>query len=612
MHRWARRLLLCALAVPWPAHAALQVTAESGATAADAEASRRLVQATLPRLPPVLRDWDATLQLGWRDDLPAQVHGRIRGRRILLDRALLAAWQDGSAGEGRDAAVTALVHEVAHAWDHGPGRISRDPRTLDLAGWQVRPLWPGRGARNAFNARSPDAYELASPAEFVAVNVEHFLLDPAYACRRPALHAHFAAHFGWSPEAPACAATLPYVDAGALADADAAPLLELDPARVVAVDYLLAGDGEAMSSRWGHSMLRLVVCAPGRAPGPDCRLDLDHHRVLSFRAFVDDLQLSSWRGLTGGYPSRLFVLPLQQVVDEYTRVEMRPLASIPLRLSAGEIAALLERAARVHWSYDGRYRFVGNNCAVETWKLLHDGLPRASAADLASITPKGLLRRLRRAGLVDDSAVPADADEARRFGYRFEPWNAHYQALYDTAREILALEHAAVADWLRMAPAQRAPWLQRGDMRASAALLLLEEAALRREEQQARDALKRLVFRAGDAGRSAYRRATDVPGDGLLPILAEALREGGALASPSALLSLPGYGLPLAAERTQARTGAGARAARLRALEDRLRAAARDRLPRATRESLEQAEANVAALGARLRGLHEAEGGVAF
>ena len=65
---------------------------------------------------------------------------------------------------------------------------------------------------------------------------------------------------------------------------------------------------------------------------------------------MGDVELSSWRGLTGGYPSRLFVLPLQQVVDEYTKVELRGLASLPLQLSAQEIAGLLERSAPVHWS----------------------------------------------------------------------------------------------------------------------------------------------------------------------------------------------------------------------------------------------------------------------
>ena len=569
------------------AEAALRIEAEPGLPEAELAATQELVDEALSRLPPRWRAQERTLQLAWRDDLPEGVHGRIRGRRIGLSRALL----DG-AGAGIEPAVAALLHELAHAWDREHG-LSRDPRLLDLAGWQVRPLWPGRTRRNDLSARSPDAYELHSPAEFVAVNLEHFLLDPGYACRRRALHAWFAAHFDWAPDAPACDAALPYVDAGVLSDAGAEPLLELDPSRVFAVDYLLAGDGDAMMSRWGHSMLRLVVCAPGREPGPDCRLDLDHHRVLSFRAFVDDLQLSSWRGLTGGYPSRLFVLPMQQVVDEYTRVELRPLDSIPLHLSNDAIAALLERAAHVHWSYDGRYRFIGNNCAVETWKLLHDGVPGVADAGLDSITPKGLLRRLRRAGLVDDGQRPADPAEALRLGYRFEPWSAHYQALYDTAREQLSLGPDDVEAWLGLPPSRRASWLERGDMRASAALLLLEEAALRREEQQARDVLKRHVSLGG-----------------LPDLLAEALREGGVLASPAELLSLSGYGLPQAAEREQARAGAGARAARLRELDARLHAVAREWLPSTNRAALEQTEANIAVLGRRLRTLHESEGGL--
>src|SRR3546814_8886738 len=77
------------------------------------------------------------------------------------------------------------------------GGLSRDPRLLDLAGWQIGPLRFGlRLSRNAFTDRSPDPYELDSPAEFVAVNLEYFVLDPAYACRRPALHRYFVAHFG--------------------------------------------------------------------------------------------------------------------------------------------------------------------------------------------------------------------------------------------------------------------------------------------------------------------------------------------------------------------------------------------------------------------------------
>ncbi len=110
------------------------------------------------------------------------------------------------------------------------------------------------------------------------------------------------------------------------------PLGHVDPERVYEIDYLLAEANQNLVSRWGHSMLRLVICAPGRPRGPDCRLDLDQHLVLSYRAFVGDVQLSSWDGLVGKYPSRLFVLPLAQVIDEYTKTELRGLASVPLRL----------------------------------------------------------------------------------------------------------------------------------------------------------------------------------------------------------------------------------------------------------------------------------------
>ena len=56
------------------------------------------------------------------------------------------------------------------------------------------------------------------------------------------------------------------------------------------------------------------------------------------------------------------MLPLNQVINEYTQLELRGLSSVPLALDEQDIASLLERVAQVHWSYDGRYLFVSNNC----------------------------------------------------------------------------------------------------------------------------------------------------------------------------------------------------------------------------------------------------------
>ncbi|HRN61311.1 MAG TPA: DUF4105 domain-containing protein [Luteimonas sp.] len=586
-------LLACAA----PALAELRVDVDAAdLSPAEAAATGELVDLALAVLPPVFRErLDQAIVLRWRDDLPGHVHGRARNGRIGLRRELLDGWMRRDAiatldDPGARAALTALLHELAHIYDRSPqGGLSRDPRLLDLAGWPVRPLRFGlRASRNDLSDRSPDAYELESPAEFVAVNLEHFLLDPDYACRRPALYRHFAGHFDMAGDvAAACAEELPFVATGG--DDTALRLLGLDPARVASVDYLFAEANDRPMSRWGHSMLRLVVCAPGRPRGPDCRLDLEHHLVLSFRAFVDDVQISSWRGLTGSYPARLFVLPLAQVVDEYTKVELRGLQSIPLRLDEAEVAALLERAARVHWSYDGRYYFVGNNCAVETWKLLNDGVRRLSQAHLRSITPTGLLRKLEREGIAD-ATVLDDAGRALREGYRFESLAAYFAEMFVVANDALALPADDAGAWFALDPTQRRTWLARGDLRATAALLVLEQAALRREQAQAREALKRRFLRGDGGGMDeAAGRAREL------------LADGAYAGRPALLLSGTGYGLPQADERARLEAAVERDDARLRGLRDDLYRQARAWLPPVQRARLEGAEANLVLLGDRLR-----------
>jgi hypothetical protein len=573
--------LACLLACAAPAQA-LRLSADDALLSApEAGRSRALLDDATRRLPVRWSQALGDVRVEWRDDLPAHVEGRAYGGgrastgRILLRRSLL------SEGGDERLALASILHELAHLYDRSAGGgLSRDPRLLALAGWEDAPLRPWR-TRNALTDRSPDRYELTDPVEYVAVNLEHFLLDADYACRRPALARSFAARFDVPASTAACAPDLPFLQVTAGADAGTTPLLAIDPARVYAVDYLLAeGNAEPMS-RWGHAMLRLVVCAPGHAPGPACRLDLAEHQVLSFRAFVDDLQISSWRGLTGSYPSRLFVLPLAQVVDEYTKVELRGLRSIPLHLSRDEIATLLQRAALVHWSYDGRYAFVGNNCAVETARLLEDGVPRLAAAHLMSITPNGLLRRLERGGIAGGD-VPADRAEAMRLGYYFEPMSARYQALYEVARTRLGLPERRVQDWFALPPSSRATTFANADLRAGAALLVLEEAALRRLQAQARDALKR---RMPEPGRDATRAL---------------LRVEDTLTRPAQRVA-DSYGIPQAAERDAALHDGARLAERWRTQRDALFAQARTWLPSPQRDALEATEANVAALGARQR-----------
>lgn len=537
------------------------------------------VQSLLPE--GLLRALPAQVQVSWSDTLPPDVHGRAFGGRIALRRALL---DDGVAG-ARRARRSALVHELTHVADRSGANWSRSARWRDLAGWQRKPWHLGRGD-NDFRDRSPDAYELKDPAEYLAVNAEHFVLDAEFACRRPALAQWYQAHFGTPPSLPQshCATTLPLLQAES--EEGAASLLQLDPARVYAVDYLFAEGSAQPMSRWGHSMLRLVICRPGRAPGPDCRLDLEYHRVLSFRAFVGDVQISNWRGLTGGYPSRLFVLPLQQVVDEYTKVELRGLQSLPLRLQRDEIASLLERTAQVHWSYDGRYYFVSNNCAVETAKLLQAGVPRLGEAGLAQLSPRGLKRRLLRLDALDEGVL-TDRNAAQAQGYYFASARDHYQQLFAVAAGQLALPARDVRAWLKLPAPQRAPWLLKGDLRASAGLLLLEQAAQRRAELRARDVLKRQLLAAPDSAETRSLRGL--------------LEQSGQWLRPGTLLQDGGYGLPLGDEQALLSEAVATASAQAIPAWQALRVQLRQQLPAKQREDMDAIEANLAALGAHLR-----------
>ncbi len=549
------------------------------------------------RLPPRWRDALGKVAVAWRRDMRGEAVGRSSGTprhgRLVLDLRLLDP-AASLAGQPADAlARRTLVHELAHLYDRSAqGRLSHAPRLLDLAGWQRRPWrWAGRGG-NAMRDRSPDPYELASPTEFVAVNLEDFVLDPQYACRRPQLAAYFAAHFGLPDPASACRQDVPLLDAG---EGGQLSLMQLDPERVAGIDYLFAEGNDTPMSHWGHAMLRLVICAPGRPRGPDCRLDLAWHRVISFRAFVDDVQVSSWRGLTGRYPSRLYVLPLDRVVDDYTRTELRGLRSLPLRLDRSEVAGLLQRAAQLQWSYDGRYFFLSNNCAVETWKLLHDGVPRLAALPLGGIAPTGLLRRLTRTGVADASVLD-DPQQARRLGYVFDAASARYQAMFDVVRGALAVPQHTVVQWLDLPPERRVRWIGQADIKASAALLLLEEAAQWRAELQARSALK--------------RRWLSGPRKELPPTVRAMLDEEGLAGRPAELVAGDGYGLPQADEVMRIETALDARNA---AFGDAAEASWRHQLeallPEAERTRLHGIDANLDAIGQRLRHLHEAAGG---
>ena len=644
---WLLALVLSLLGGMAQASLQLQLKTE-GLSPAEQQASQALLDEAMQHLPPrFIEQLNRVISVGWTDDMPANAYGQATlVAELDLNRRLLPGLVDGSAanektqrphGTVRREMLATVLHELTHIYDRARlwptsertliqrcrrqsgatglvgladncrGQTQRrytlsdDPRLLDLAGW---PQYVGRrGERETENrqvARSPDLYEISSPKEFVAVNMEYFLLDPSYACRRPALYRYYQAHFGWAPaERDACSRELAFLNAGN--DFAKQPLGKVDPERVYAVDYLLAEANQNWVSRWGHSMLRLVICAPGRPRGPDCRLDLDQHLVLSYRAFVNDVQLSTWGGLTGAYPSRLFVLPLAQVIDEYTKTELRSLASVPLKLSREQIEEVVEHAAEMHWSYDGNYYFVSNNCAVETLKLLRSGSNSSQLETLDSIVPNGLLEVLKGRGLADTSVLD-DPREALRLGYRFDSYRDRYQAMFEVLRKQLPIRQDSVEAWLSQRAEQRRTWFARADLRTSAALLLLEQASYRRQLLLAQDEVKQKYLN----GRELKNGGMDKANATLQDILANS----GFLSRPAELLGGHGYGLPQASEWQRLEDQSSQRQAQLQRLSGELDKEVRALLDPSRAAEIAANEANIKQLGEHLRALHKAAGGL--
>jgi hypothetical protein len=294
-----------------------------------------------------------------------------------------------------------VAHELAHLYDSRQ-KVSDNPFFLNLSGWMRKGMIIRRKTNlNQREERTPDAYELKNAKETFAVNFEHYLYDENFGCRRPTYFEFLNNEFGLAPQKPNCQ----MINQIFVTDSNGDSVeRSMDADRLYQVHYLFAGKGDTLMSRFGHSMFRLVFCAPGRPKGIDCLKDVQHHVVISFRANVTDPKISYIDGVKGEYPSEIFFLPLPQVVNEYTKRELREVHSLPLRMSEDELNRFLMKSKELFWGYQGRYYFFTNNCATESMNLLKVALrDHASVQKKVINTPNGMYNFLVKTGLGDDS-----------------------------------------------------------------------------------------------------------------------------------------------------------------------------------------------------------------
>ncbi len=290
---------------------------------------------------------------------------------------------------------------------------------LRLAGWVDRGLiFKKRVQSNVLSNRSLNPSEMNSPEDFFAMNMAAYLLDPEFACRRPALNQFFAENIGPKTRATECelyseVLTDPMIDSPQLYK------VNLDPSRIYQIHLLIADKGDSMGAGWGHAMFRMVICSPERAVvNEDCLKDISEHMVLSFRANPDDILLDGGKALSGKYPSKPFLFPFSSVVSEYTEYELRDLMSFPIDLTDEQKTMFVYRVLELVWEYEGRYYFLSNNCTHESLALLQGIISDEAFQYLQVLKPFDLLNKLDRRGYIDKNRIN-DAQSAQASGFYF-------------------------------------------------------------------------------------------------------------------------------------------------------------------------------------------------
>lgn len=261
--------------------------------------------------------------------------------------------------------------------------LSDDPEFLAITGWSQGEFI------NKFHRRLTDYYASTSREETFPVLMEAYLFDSDFACRMPVANSFFNRHFKEN-RTSSCRSKMTWY-----MSAEEEKFRTIERRQIWAVDYFWAAEGKGQASGFGHAMIRLVVCAPERTPGPDCYKDFEHHIILSFAASSQAMDFGTMAGLTGKYPLNLFAISFFQSKTTYNITELRDIYSVPLNMTDQQKNRLIDSLYEAHWTFNSQYYFTSRNCASEVARLLMgSGIPVDLAFYLKSVTPSDLLWRL--------------------------------------------------------------------------------------------------------------------------------------------------------------------------------------------------------------------------
>lgn len=279
----------------------------------------------------------------------------------------------------------------------------------------------------AFRALHSVANSAGESAEHAfARELDNYINSSLYSCKRPLHHKYFRERYTSAYGQASCTSAVPFKVQSSLLPPKAR---WLDPALVREVHLLFAGHGGNYASRFGHTSLRLIVCPEPDATKAECDRNLGEHLVLGYRAHIDELKISVLSGLTGDYKAYLFATPFMDVYQEYAIGEFREIFSLPLVLTDEERLQLTRALSEVHWSYQGDYRFLTNNCSSMAQRFLAQAWPRYEeqmGGKRVLWRPDTFFSRMRESQLTR-AAVLDDLRDAENNGHYFPSTEPAYQ-----------------------------------------------------------------------------------------------------------------------------------------------------------------------------------------
>ncbi len=151
------------------------------------------------------------------------------------------------------------------------------------------------------------------------------------------------------------------------------------------------------SSMYGHTLIRLDK------KSPTSNKLLAYSVNFAANADPNDNELVfSWKGLTGGYPGVVSVLPYYAKTNEYSHMESRDIWEYKLNLNKDETEQFVRHIWETKDSYFD-YFFFDENCSYRLLALLDASSERIDVTDDFTFTalPVDTIRALQKRGLID-------------------------------------------------------------------------------------------------------------------------------------------------------------------------------------------------------------------